>query len=166
MTHGKTLLLSTLSGAALLAIVFFALRGPATLPETHPVPPTPAPVQTPSPVPSATIVAAAPTSADVARWIADADGGDAGRRAAAIRALAGAPKADALPVLRRILVNGEPQVDRPLALRSLRDLALEQGDDDGAIRDAVRQAIYHGDDLAPAGEAQEVLEIIEESRMK
>ena len=49
-------------------------------------------------------------------------------------------------MLARLLTDGEPQVDRPLALRSLRDLALNQGDADSAIRDAVRHAIYHGDD--------------------
>ena len=70
----------------------------------------------------------------------------------------------ALPVLGRILTDGEPQVDRPLALRSLRDLALNQGDDDGAIRDAVRHAIYHGDDFTKVDDVQEVLDIIEESQ--
>ena len=66
-------------------------------------------------------------------------------------------------MLRRLLTDAEPQVDRPLALRSLRDLALNQGDADGAIRDAVRHAIYHGDDLTKADDVQEVLDIIEES---
>jgi cell division septation protein DedD len=90
----------------------------------------------------------------VAQLITDSTGGDAGKRA------------EALPVLRRILTDGEPQVDRPLALRSLRDLALNQGDDDGAIREAVRNSIYHGDDFTKADDAQEVLDIIEESRQK
>ena len=83
----------------------------------------------------------------VEQWIADTTSGDPAKRAAAIAALAEAPRAQALPVLGRLLTDGEPQVDRPLALRSLRDLALNQGDDDGAIRDAVRHAIYHGDDF-------------------
>ena len=41
-----------------------------------------------------------------------------------------------------------------------------KGDDDGAIRDAVRQAIYHGDDFTKADEVQEVLDIIEESQSR
>ncbi len=106
------------------------------------------------------------SSETVAKWIADSNGGDAAKRAAAIAALAGAPRADALPVLGRILTNGEPQVDRPLALRSLRDLAVSQGDADGAIRDAVRQAIYHGDDHTDTNAVQEVLDIIEESELR
>jgi hypothetical protein len=102
----------------------------------------------------------------VARWIEDASSGDAGKRATAIAALATAPRADALPVLRRLLTDGEPEVDRRLALRSLRDLALNQGDADGRVRDAVRHAIYHGDDQTPADEAQDVLDVIEESERK
>ena len=62
-----------------------------------------------------------------------------------------------------MLTDGEPQVDRPLALQSLRDLALNQGDADGAIREAVRNAIYHGDDQTKTDDVQEVLDIIEES---
>ena len=116
------------------------------------------PVVGPAPAPST----ASPQI--VEQWIADTASGDAAKRAAAIAALAEAPRAEALPVLGRILTDGEPQVDRPLALRSLRDLALNQGDDDGAIRDAVRQAIYHGDDLTRVDDAQEVLDIIEESQ--
>jgi hypothetical protein len=105
-------------------------------------------------------------SDSVAQLIADTTGGDAGKRAAAITALAEAPRASALPVLGRILTDGEPQVDRPLALRSLRDLALNQGDADGAIRDAVRSALYHGDDYTRTDDVQEVLDIIEESELK
>ena len=111
----------------------------------------------PAPAPSAT------SPQTVEQWIVDATSGDAAKRAAAIAALADAPRAKALPVLGRILTDGEPQVDRPLALRSLRDLALNQGDDDGAIRDAVRHAIYHGDDFTKVDDVQEVLDIIEES---
>jgi HEAT repeat protein len=93
----------------------------------------------------------------------DTMSGDAAKRATAIAALADAPKAQAVPVLRRLLTDAEPQVDRPLALRSLRDLALNQGDADGTIREAVRNAIYHGDDQTKADDVQEVLDIIEES---
>jgi len=116
------------------------------------------------------VVAAAPVSAarspkTVAEWIADTASGDAAKRAAAIAALAEAPREQALPVLGRILTDGEPQIDRPLALRSLRELALNQGDADGAIRDAVRRAIYHGDDFTKVDEVQETLDIIEESQL-
>ena len=121
---------------------------------------SPATMQQAAPVP----VPSASPPHTVEQWIAETASGDAATRAAAITALAEAPRAQALPVLGRILTDGEPQVDRPLALRSLRDLALNQGDDDGAIRDAVRHAIYHGDDFTKADDAQEVLDIIEESR--
>jgi hypothetical protein len=111
--------------------------------------------------------AAAPvaTTKTTAQWIAETTSGNAATRAAAIAALAEAPRAEALPVLGRILTGGEPHVDRPLALQSLRDLALNQGDADGAIRDAVRHAIYHGDDLARVEDLQEALDIIEESQL-
>jgi hypothetical protein len=104
-----------------------------------------------------------PTAQAVSQWIADTQSSDAAKRATAIAALADAPKAVAVPVLRRLLTDAEPQVDRPLALRSLRDLALNQGDADGASRLAVRNAIYHGDDQTKTDEVQEVLDIIEES---
>lgn len=117
------------------------------------------PVSNPGPTP-----AKAPDA--VAKLIADTSSSDAGKRAAAITALAEAPRAEALPVLGRLLTDGEPLVDRPLALRSLRDLALNQGDTDGAIRDAVRHAIYHGDDQTRTDDVQDVLDIIEESELK
>jgi HEAT repeat protein len=100
----------------------------------------------------------------VAELAAYASGGDAAKRAAAITALGNAPREEAIPVLGRILTDGEPEVDRPLALRALRDLALNQGDADGKIRDAVRNAIYHGDDFTKADEVQEALDTIEESQ--
>ena len=118
-----------------------------------------------SPPEAAAPAAPSISAKDVAKWIADTASGDAATRAAAIAALADAPRAEALPVLGRILTAGEPQVDRPLALRSLRDLALNQGDADGAIRDAVRHAIYHGDDFTKVDEVQEALDIIEESQL-
>jgi hypothetical protein len=108
-----------------------------------------------------------PVSAqDVERWTTEASGGDAGKRAAAITALAQAPVAQALPILRRVLMNGEPSADRPLALQSLRDLALNHGDPQSAIRNAIREAIYHGDDQTMAADAQEALDVIEEGLMK
>jgi hypothetical protein len=98
-----------------------------------------------------------------AQWIADTASADAATRATAITALAEAPRGEALPVLGRILESGEPQVDRPMALISLRELALNQGDADGAVRDAIRHVIYHGDDFTKVDDAQEALDVIEES---
>jgi hypothetical protein len=109
---------------------------------------------------------ASPGTDDVARWIADTTSGDARKRADAITSLRRAPRAAALPVLRNVLLSGEPEVDRPLALRALRDLALYQGDADGAVRAAVREAIYHGDNETVARAAQEVLDVVEESAMR
>jgi hypothetical protein len=60
-----------------------------------------------------------------------------------------------------VLNTGEPEVDRPLALRSLRTLALHQGDTDGVIRNVLRQAIYHGDNEAVTQGAQAVLDDVE-----
>lgn len=117
-------------------------------------------------VPVANRGIATATTDKVAGWIADTASGDAARRAAAIAALSDAPRAQALPVLGRLLTDGEPSVDRALALQSLRELALNQGDADGAIRDAVRRAIYHGDDLTDADAVQETLDIIEESELR
>jgi hypothetical protein len=142
-------------------------RGESAEQTTVPMPKPPAVKQAVmTPIADPEPQAPALTPARVSQLIADSMGGDAAKRADAIAGLADAPRAEALPVLRRILTDGEPQVDRPLALRSLRDLALNQGDDDGAIRDAVRNAIYHGDDFTKADDAQEVLDIIEESRQK
>jgi hypothetical protein len=119
----------------------------------------------PEATPSATPAPAQPVAVtkSTAQWIADTSSGDAKTRAAAIEALAEAPRAEALPVLARLVINGEPQVDRVLALQSLRDLALNQGDADGAVRDAIRNVIYHGDDFSKKEDAQEALEIVEES---
>ncbi len=102
------------------------------------------------------------------QWISDVNGGDAGKRAAAITALAQAPRAQALPVLHRVLINGEPTMDRPLALRSLRELALAQGDADGGVRGAIREVIYHGDgqDETLLADAQDALDVVEESEMR
>jgi hypothetical protein len=103
---------------------------------------------------------------ETARAITQTESGDATTRATGILALASAPKAEAVPTLRRVLEGGEPSVDRPLALRSLRDLALYQGDDDGTIRGVVRETIYHGDDDALIEGARLALEIIEESELE
>jgi hypothetical protein len=104
----------------------------------------------------------------VEQWISEVNGGDAGKRAAAIAALSRAPREQALPVLHHVLINGEPTVDRPLALRALRELALEQGDADGKVRGAIREVIYHGDgqDETLLADAQEALDVVEESEMR
>jgi hypothetical protein len=111
--------------------------------------------------PSAAIpeVAATAVQADrVAKWLTEAFDVDPATRAAAIAALADAPRAVAVPTLQRVLIAGEPMVDRSLALNSLRTLALQHGDNDGGVRDAVRQAIYDGSDDTIAQSAQSVLD--------
>lgn len=97
----------------------------------------------------------------IEKWLADAIGDDAKARAAAIVALATAPRAQAIPTLQKVLNRGDPQVDRPLALNSLRTLALQQGDADDSIRGVLRQAIYHGEDEAATRAAQAVLDDVE-----
>lgn len=105
------------------------------------------------------------TPDDVTRLVSDTTSGDPSKRASAILALVNAPKAAAIPALHRIVEGGEPNVDRPLALQALRDLALYQGDADGVIRGVVRETIYHADDETLVERAQVALEIIEESEM-
>jgi hypothetical protein len=96
----------------------------------------------------------------VAQWAVDAFDADPGKRVNAITALATAPKSQAVPVLQKVLNTGEA-VDRPLALRSLRTLALQQGDGDGGIRDVFRQAIYDGRYEAITPDAQAALDDVE-----
>ena len=110
---------------------------------------------------------AAPAN-EVTQWIRDSQGTDANARATAIAALAGAPRDRSLPVLERLVMNADP-ADRPLALKSLQQLALEQGDTDNRIRSAMRDVIYHGDDEQLAAGAQAALdsvEIAEQERKK
>jgi hypothetical protein len=116
--------------------------------------------------PTSTLEATTPDAAQVQQWIADTNNTDAAQRIAAIDALARAPRDQALPVLRRLAANGDPVTDRPRALNSLRKLALDQGDADGGIREAIREVIYHGDDEALASSAQDALDVVEESEMK
>ena len=96
----------------------------------------------------------------VVEWIEQANDADARKRAAAIDALAVAPKAAAVPALHQVL-NGGATADRQLALNSLRTLALNQGDTDGGIREVLRLVIYDGDDDSVASSAQATLEEIE-----
>jgi hypothetical protein len=102
-----------------------------------------------------------PAQLTTAQAIADTTSPDPRSRAVAIEALAIAPRSQAIPALESVLETGEPQVDRQIALQSLHTLALRQGDADGAIRDVLRGAIYHGDDEGAAQSAQAVLEDIE-----
>jgi hypothetical protein len=170
MDHRTPLLLGLVAAATVVIVGVYLLTQPAqfeagVVAAADASPPAVSPVAAPSVVEN-TPAPSANSPQTVAQLVADTASGDATRRAAAITALAEAPKAEALPVLGRILTGGEPEVDRPLALRSLRDLALNQGDDDGAIRDAVRHAIYHGDDFTKVDEVQDVLDIIEESQKR
>lgn len=96
---------------------------------------------------------------NVERSIDAALGDDPDARAAAIGALALAPKAQALPVLQKIL-NAGIDADRQFALNSLHTLALREGDSDGEIQNVLRLSIYDGDDTIALG-AQIVLEEIE-----
>ena len=104
---------------------------------------------------------AAPASADpVFQLATDVSSQDAATRAAAISALATAPPKQAISVLQEVLNSGDPRVDRPLALSSLREMALNHGDGDNRIRNAIRYAIQNGD-AAFVREAEAVLNEIE-----
>ena len=122
------------------------------------------PIETSQPVPAPEQSAA--SERERAQWIVDVDSTDAAKRAAAITALAQAPRSQALPVLRRVLLNGDPAVDRPLALQALRGLALRQGDGDTGVRQTFREVIFHGDDESLAASAQEALDVVERSEQK
>lgn len=98
---------------------------------------------------------------DVAKWSADALGEDPRARAAAIAALANAPRAQATPVLEKAL-NAAGEEERPLVLRSLRTLAQNQGDSDDRIRSVVRKVIYHESDETFTQLAQTTLDGIEQ----
>src|SRR5262245_21684941 len=73
-----------------------------------------------SPAPTAQ----APTAEQVAISVSDTQSDHPDRRATAIKALANAPAAAAVPALRQVLTSGEVSVDRPLAIASLTQLAL------------------------------------------
>jgi len=96
----------------------------------------------------------------LARLSADATGQDPRARAAAIVALGSAPKAEAAPVLEKVLSVAD-DADRPLALRSLRALAQNQGDSDDRIRSVVRKVLYHESDETFTQAAQATLDDIE-----
>jgi hypothetical protein len=96
----------------------------------------------------------------VAKWISEATGNDSEKRATAIAALAAAPRSEAIPVLERVLGVADA-VERPLALRSLRTLARNEGDADQRIRSVVRKFVYHDSDEHVTQEAQATLDDIE-----
>ncbi|MGC3981026.1 MAG: hypothetical protein QM808_07205 [Steroidobacteraceae bacterium] len=85
---------------------------------------------------------------------------DARTRAADITALTTAPREQALPMLQRVL-NAGADTDKQLALEALHNMALQQGDDDGSLRNVLRQAIYHGDDVNMVSNVQTVLDHID-----
>lgn len=102
-----------------------------------------------------------PASADPVFALAtDVSSQDPSVREAAIRALATAPPKQAISVLQEVLNSGDPRVDRPLALASLREMALDRGDPDSRIRDAIRYAIQNSN-AEFARNAQGVLNEIE-----
>jgi hypothetical protein len=102
----------------------------------------------------------------VLKWIAETTNNDPKIRAAAIAALANAPRSQALPILKSVLDRGEPNVDRRLALRSLRTLAEIQGDADGGVRNVLREAIYHSDGTLPADVVQSALDGVESDMLR
>lgn len=97
-------------------------------------------------VPTRTEIAAAAQPAEqlVRQWLDTVEGG-APDRAAAIWNLGSAAKEMALPALRGVARTGSME-ERDIALAALGMLARVQGDDDGSIRAALRDTIYHGDD--------------------
>jgi hypothetical protein len=130
---------------------------------TTPSAPSPSPPSEAYPAPSPSEPAqAAPAkpSGGVDAWVVDATGEDAKARAYAISALAHASKDAALPTLKKVLTSGEPEVDRHLALESLQTLAHDQGDEDGRVKDVLRQYISHSGDEQFAEKAQRVMDTI------
>ncbi len=136
----------------------YATRAPAVVEQSNHESPQIA--ADPEVVPSNPPQPAAPAP-DVARLKVDIDSGDPKTRAAAISALAQAPKSEALPLLERVLETGEPEVDRQIALRTLHAIALNDGDKDGRVREMLRAALYHGDDERVSQSAQAFLEDLE-----
>jgi hypothetical protein len=160
--------LVALMGIGALGLVGYALLVRAQITPPASAASAPTPPRTEARAQQAISLAASTTSAPqipdsdtVARWIGDATGDEPNARAAAIIALAGAPPSQALPVLKAVLNAGEPLVDGPLALQSLRAIALDTGDADESIRNILRQAIYHGDNEAVVQETQTTLDDIE-----
>jgi HEAT repeat protein len=155
-----------LAGATLAGTWYF--REPPDVPAREKqigLPATAAPATVVATTASTSAPEATPAPDQVARWLQDLNSAEAAKRAAAITALATAPREQALPALRNVLTSGE-HADRPQAINSLRELALGQGDADGRVRQIIREVIYHGDDEALASQAQDALDVVEESEMK
>jgi hypothetical protein len=117
-------------------------------PEALPSPPEPAPAAPPA------------AMSNVDRLVAEATSENAKARTYAISALAKAPKDAALPVLTKVLNRGDLEEERHLALESLQTLALDQGDEDGRVKDVLRQFISHSGDEQFAEVAQRTMDTI------
>jgi hypothetical protein len=159
----KLLVIPALLVLAGVAAYAWEQRETPASPELAATPVKSVPAPTTSAAPTATadpaVSAAGAVSPDeLARWSVDVNSADAGQRAAAISALAQAPSTSALPILQNVLNSGEVLVDRPLAMQSLRTLALREGDANGVIRGVLRQAIYHAEIEDLARQAQSVLD--------
>lgn len=121
----------------------------------------PAGAESAAQTPAREAAAPQPVTPDVvAQWKADATGKDPKARAAAIAALATAPRSQATPVLAQALTVADDS-ERPLVLQSLRTLARRQGDDDDRIRSVVRNVVFHESDEAFAQAARVTLDDIE-----
>jgi hypothetical protein len=93
---------------------------------------------------------------------ADALSPDPEKSESTLNALAKMPKERAIGVLRHVIISGDEK-RRVHALHSLRTLAVDQGDSDGAVRGAIRDAIYHGDSEDVTTQAQTVLAEVEDA---
>lgn len=95
----------------------------------------------------------------IAGWARVANSEDQNERSAAIDALASAPKAQALPLLQKLIGSGTAE-DREAALNALRAIARNQGDADNEIQNILRLTIYDGDESV-ATSAQLALDDVE-----
>ena len=149
----QTLTLAGFFAAGCLAVVGYSLvtrvepaaeQAPRPLVTASLATPTPAPSPPneafPSPAEPAQATPAAP-AAGVSAWLVDATGEDAKARTYAI------PRSPALRrtlrsrCSKKVLTRGDPEVDGPLALESLQTLALDQGDEDGRVKDVLASVI-------------------------
>jgi hypothetical protein len=173
----ETLTLAGFFAAGCLAVVGYSLATRDGLPVDQeprplvtaslaaPLPSSGPPSRPPEPLPSPSTPAEAaavptPIPTGVNKFAADAVSEDPRARAVAISALARVPKETALPALKKVLTGGDPEVDRPLALESLQTIALEQGDEDGRVKDLLRQTVVHSDNEKFAEAAQRTLDTI------
>jgi len=136
------------------------LETPAATPSQRAATPTAAASDEPSSPPTAVETAPAESFPPDTELLAAALGQDVDKGEAAVRTLAKMPREQAMPILRQVVTSGDEK-RRVLALHSLRTVAQNHGDADGAIRDVIRGAIYHGDNEDVTAEAQNVLNEIE-----